>query len=184
MIIGADASPDREIMTKSAVLYSSYALKRVYYSAFSPIPSPAARLPLKAAPLVREHRLYQADWLIRYYEFGVDEIFAGGDGMLDLAVDPKRAWALRHLDLFPLDVNTAARENLLRVPGLGVRVVDKILASRRHGALRLSDVARLTRRIGALRPFITTLDWRPRRELDAMPALASREPKQLDLFAA
>jgi putative DNA modification/repair radical SAM protein len=184
MIIGADAAADREIMTKSAALYSSYALKRVYYSAFSPIPSPAASLPIKPAPLIREHRLYQADWLLRYYDFGVEEIFNGGDGMLDLKIDPKRAWALRNLHQFPLDVNTAPREMLLRTPGLGVRVVDKILAARRHGQLRLADIARLTRRIGGIRPFLTTPDWRPRRDLEpAKLTLPLAEPRQLELFA-
>ncbi len=185
MIVGADAAPDLEIMTKSAALYASYALRRVYYSAFSPIPSPAAGLPIKPAPLIREHRLYQADWLLRFYDFAIDEIFDGADGMLDLKIDPKRAWALRNLHRFPLDVNTAPREMLLRTPGLGVRVVDKIIASRRHGQLRIADLARLTRRIDGIRPFITTPDWRPRRELDRAKALsAPAGSQQLDLFAA
>ena len=115
IIVGADDTTDREIVARGANLYSSYALRRVYYSAFSPIPQPAAALPLKPAPLMREHRLYQADWLMRYYGFAADEIFEDGPAMLDLGVDPKRAWALRHRDLFPLDVNTrAARDAAAR----------------------------------------------------------------------
>jgi putative DNA modification/repair radical SAM protein len=182
IIVGADAATDRDIVTRGANLYSSYALRRVYYSAFSPIPQPAAALPLKPAPLMREHRLYQADWLMRYYGFAAEEIFEDGPPMLDLAVDPKRAWAMRHRHLFPLDVNCAPRELLLRIPGLGVRVVDKIIASRRIGALRLADVARLTRRIAALRPFLITPDWTPRGEFrpDGPPP---PPPRQLDLFA-
>ena len=185
MIVGADASRDREIVLRGASLYASYGLRRGYYSAFSPIPESAAALPLKPAPLMREHRLYQADWLLRFYAFGAEEIFdPAGDGMLDLAMDPKRAWALRHLHLFPLDVNTAPREMLLRTPGLGVRVVDKLIAARRLGALRLADVARVCRRIEGVKPFLATPDWRPTRELDRPERLKPRPPQQLDLFAA
>ncbi len=182
IIVGADASTDRDIVQRGATLYSSYALRRVYYSAFSPIPQPAAALPLKPAPLMREHRLYQADWLLRYYGFAADEIFDDGPPMLDLAVDPKLAWALRHRDLFPLDVNAAPREMLLRVPGLGVRVVDRIVSSRKLGALRLADLARVCRRIALVRPFLLTPDWTPRG--DAAPdALRPPAPRQLELFA-
>jgi predicted DNA-binding helix-hairpin-helix protein len=100
--------------------------------------------------------------------------------MLDLAQDPKRAWALRHRDLFPLDVNRAPREMLLRVPGLGARVVDRILAARRLGALRYDDMARLCKRIAMVRPFVVTPDWAPRA---LMSPDAVRAPVQLDLFA-
>jgi putative DNA modification/repair radical SAM protein len=180
IIVGADDTTDREIVTRGATLYSSYALRRVYYSAFSPIPQPAAALPLKPAPLMREHRLYQADWLMRFYGFDSHEIFEDGPPMLDLAQDPKRAWALRHRDLFPLDVNSAPRELLLRVPGLGVRVVDRIVASRRLGRLRLADVARLTRRIADVRPFLVTPDWTPR---GGFAPEKVKPPQQLELFA-
>ena len=131
---------------------------------------------------MREHRLYQADWLLRYYGFEADEIFDDAAPMLDLVVDPKRAWALRNTHLFPLDVNRAPREMLLRVPGLGVRVVDKIVAARRLGALRLEDVARVCRRLSHVRAFITTPDWRPR-GLETPDAAARRAPTQLELFA-
>jgi putative DNA modification/repair radical SAM protein len=183
IIVGADATTDQEIVARGANLYSSYGLRRVYYSAFSPIPSPAAALPLKPAPLMREHRLYQADWLLRYYGFAPEEIFAGASPMLDLQLDPKRAWALRNPHLFPLDVNRAPRELLLRVPGLGVRVVDRLLAARRLGALRLDDVARVCLRIGAVRPFLTTPDWRPNGRETPETLARARPPQQLELFA-
>src|SRR6476620_9548200 len=136
MIVGADPTDDRTILATSASLYGAYRLKRVYYSAFSPIPDAARALPLKAAPLMREHRLYQADWLMRFYGFEHDEIVAGSDGMLSLEVDPKLAWALAHRERFPVDLNTAPRELLLRVPGLGVKSVGRVLQARRVRRLR------------------------------------------------
>jgi putative DNA modification/repair radical SAM protein len=167
LIVGADTATDDVVLTTSASLYKNYALKRVYYSAFSPIPEASRFLPAKSPPLQREHRLYQADWLLRYYGFTVPEITEGGDaGMLDLDIDPKLAWALKHRALFPVDVNTAPREMLLRVPGLGTRAVDKILAARRHMRLRLDDLARLTSGLKRLRPFLITLDHRPTRLID------------------
>ena len=180
IIVGADASTDRDIVERGASLYANYALRRLYFSAFSPIPTPSPALPLKPAPLMREHRLYQADWLLRFYGFEPHEIFEDGPPMLDLAQDPKRAWALRHRDLFPLDINRAPREMLLRVPGLGARVVDRILAARRPGALRYDDLARLCRRVALVRPFVLTPDWRPQ-GLETPDK--ARAPVQLDLFA-
>src|SRR5215207_6268642 len=101
MIMGADGADDATILSTSAQLYGAYRLKRVYYSAFSPIPDASSSLPLKAPPLVREHRLYQADWLMRFYGFQAQEIAAGqSDGMLSLEVDPKMAWALAHPERF------------------------------------------------------------------------------------
>ncbi|ODT79530.1 MAG: putative DNA modification/repair radical SAM protein [Pelagibacterium sp. SCN 64-44] len=162
MIVGADDANDAAILTRAAGLYSGYRLKRVYYSAFSPIPDASARLPLQPPPLLREHRLYQADWLLRFYGFAVPEIVAGGEGGdLDLVIDPKLAWALKHRQHFPLDINRADREMLLRVPGLGIRAVDRIVAARRHHRLRLDDVARLTASIAKVRPFIAAADWSP-----------------------
>ena len=129
MIIGADAADDRAVLGTTANLYASYGLRRVYYSAYSPIPDAALLLPPAAPPLVREHRLYQADWLLRFYGFELDEIMAGGeDGNLDLGIDPKLAWALKHRERFPVDVNRAPREMLLRVPGLGAKTVDRMLS--------------------------------------------------------
>jgi predicted DNA-binding helix-hairpin-helix protein len=162
MIVGADATSDDGILKASARLYGSYRLRRVYYSAFSPIPDSPAALPSQKPPLMREHRLYQADWLMRFYGFGQKEILAGNPhGMLDLAIDPKLAWALRNRALFPVDVNRAPRETLLRVPGLGTRAVDRILSARRHRRLRLEDVGRLAKSIARLRPFIVAEGWSP-----------------------
>src|SRR3954470_16305072 len=136
MIVGADSASDQTILNTSANLYGSYHLKRVYYSACSPIPDASRALPLRAPPLVREHRLYQADWLMRFYGFDVGEIVGGTQGMLPLDIDPKLAWALRHTERFPLDVNRASREELLRVPGFGARAVERIIATRRLSAIR------------------------------------------------
>jgi putative DNA modification/repair radical SAM protein len=160
MIIGADASDDRAVIETSAHLYSAYKLKRVYYSAFSPIPDSSAALPLKAPPLVREHRLYQADWLMRFYGFESGEIVRASDGMLDLDMDPKLAWALRNRDQFPVDINRAEREMLLRVPGLGVKTVQRILAARRVRAIRSDDLVRLRVPLQKVAPFVTLPDIR------------------------
>jgi putative DNA modification/repair radical SAM protein len=164
MIIGADASSDRTILDTSANLYGSYKLKRVYYSAFSPIPDASRSLPLAAPPLMREHRLYQADWLLRFYGFSVEEI-AGGSGMLPLDIDPKLAWALQHRDWFPLDLNRASREQLLRVPGLGTKAVDRILVARRHRLVRSDDLGRLHVSPSKVLPFVVLPDHRPKLKL-------------------
>lgn len=187
LIVGADGAPDTEILSRSASLYGGYGLRRVYYSAFSPIPDSSGVLPVSKPPLMREHRLYQADWLMRFYGFSAPEIGDGAtDGMLDLAIDPKLAWALRHRDQFPVDVNTASREALLRTPGLGVKSVDRIIAVRRYRTLRLEDVARLTRSVDKVRPFIVALDWTPGGLTDAADLRArlapARQPTQLSLF--
>jgi predicted DNA-binding helix-hairpin-helix protein len=120
MIIGADEANDRDIIARSASLYASYGLRRVYYSAFSPTPSASQSLPLRRQPLMREHRLYQADWLMRYYGFAAKEIVDGaGNGMLDLERDPKLAWALRNRALFPIDVNPRSARDTPARPRLG-----------------------------------------------------------------
>jgi len=185
VIVGADQSRDAEILRASASLYASYRLKRVYYSAFSPTGHASASLPSRPVPLLREHRLYQSDWLLRFYGFGVDEL-AGAmpDGMLDLAIDPKLAWALQHRGRFPVDVNKAPREDLVRVPGLGVKAVARIVAARRSGALRLGDVARLTGSIARARPFLCALDWHPGGGLDdaGLRARLAPQPEQLSLL--
>ncbi len=154
LIVGADDATDRTIMAKSVVLYSSYKLRRVYYSAFSPIPDSSGLLPLKAAPLMREHRLYQSDWLLRFYGFNAEELFVRPDGMLDLQIDPKLAWALQHRELFPVEINRAPREALLRVPGLGVKAVKRIVAARRARTIRLEDLQRLRVPLQRVLPFI------------------------------
>jgi putative DNA modification/repair radical SAM protein len=154
MIVGADATDDRRILGTSATLYGAYQLKRVYYSAFSPIPDASRALPPAAPPLMREHRLYQADWLMRFYGFAHDEIVGADDGMLALDIDPKLAWALRHRERFPVDLNRAPRELLLRVPGLGVSSVDRLLQARRARVLRLDDLARLRVPLKKVLPFV------------------------------
>jgi putative DNA modification/repair radical SAM protein len=185
VIVGADDTTDEAVLQSSATLYDSYKLKRVYYSAFSPIPEASTVLPLKPPPLRRENRLYQADWLLRYYGFAVEEIAAGGqDGMLDLDIDPKLAWALKHRASFPVDVNTGPREMLLRVPGLGKRAVDRIVSARRHTTLRLDDVARLTAGLKRARPFLIAADHRPVALTDRADLRARLAPpaRQLGLF--
>jgi predicted DNA-binding helix-hairpin-helix protein len=137
---------------------------------------------------MREHRIYQADWLMRFYGFAPKEVQGAADeqGMLPLDVDPKLAWALKFRDSFPVDVNRAPKDMLLRVPGLGTRAVDRILSSRRWRRLRLDDIARLTLSISKVRPFITTADWRPTllTEKADLRRLIAPEQQQLELFAA
>ncbi|MEP7241251.1 MAG: putative DNA modification/repair radical SAM protein [Devosia sp.] len=183
MIVGADSTDDTGILRRSASLYAGYGLKRVYYSAFSPIPDASSALPLSPPPLMREHRLYQADWLMRFYGFAADEIALEG-GFLDLRIDPKLAWALQHRELFPLDINRADRDLLLRVPGLGVRSVDAILSSRRHHRLRLEDLGRLCASPKKVRPFIVAEGWSPGATLDsaALRQSLTPAPVQLSLF--
>jgi putative DNA modification/repair radical SAM protein len=182
MIIGADTANDQTILNTSANLYGSYKLKRVYYSAFSPIPDASRSLPLAAPPLVREHRLYQADWLIRFYGFDVGEIAEQTEGMLSLDIDPKLAWALRHRDRFPIDINRASREDLLRVPGFGTKAVDRIIATRRVTSVRSADLARLNVFRNKALPFIVLSDHRPAPHLLDAAGLAERfKPKPAQL---
>lgn len=189
MIVGADAATDRDIVTKAATLYDRFALRRVYYSAFSPIPEASAVLPLQRPPLMREHRLYQSDWLMRFYDYAPGEVAAAADpatGMMPLDIDPKLAWALKFRERFPVDVNRAAREDLLRVPGLGVKAVNSILKARKWRRLSLDDVARLTVSVAKVRPFIVAEGWRPvllTDRADLKPLVAPKR-EQLELFAA
>ena len=182
MIVGADATPDRRILDLSSQLYGSYGLRRVYYSAFSPIPDASAALPPSAAPLVREHRLYQADWLMRFYGFDVSELATGGTGMLDLQCDPKLAWAIAHRERFPVDLNRAPREMLLRVPGLGLKTVARLILARKHRALRLDDLARLRLPIGKISAFVVMADHHPGALLDRAVLRVAKD-SQADLFA-
>ncbi|WP_440978383.1 putative DNA modification/repair radical SAM protein [Sphingomonas pseudosanguinis] len=187
MIVGADAATDRDIVGRAATLYDRFRLRRVYYSAFSPIPDASAVLPLQRPPLMREHRLYQSDWLMRFYDYQPKEVAAAADeatGMLPLDIDPKLAWALKFRQHFPVDVNRAPREMLLRVPGLGVKAVDRIIATRKWRKLRLEDVGRLTVSITKLRPFLIAEDWRPvalAERADLKP-LVKPKTEQLELF--
>jgi putative DNA modification/repair radical SAM protein len=189
MIVGADAATDGDVIQRAAGLYGRFQLRRVYYSAFSPIPDASAVLPLQRPPLMREHRLYQSDWLMRFYDYKPAEVAQAADsatGMLPLDIDPKLAWALKFRDRFPVDVNRAPRAALLRVPGLGVKAVDAILAARKWRRMRLADVARLTASVAKVRPFLIAEDWRPvalSDRADLRPLVAPRR-EQLELFAA
>lgn len=186
LIVGADDSSDASIMDTADTLYRSYRLRRIYYSAFSPIQRASARLPNRAPPLMREHRLYQADWLMRYYEFSLEELGqAMPGGRLDLQVDPKTTWALANRDRFPMDVNTADRHLLLRVPGLGVRVVDRIISSRRHRRLRYEDLKTMGATLKRARHFICTVDYRPPLvdpNSDGLHRALTTAPQQQSLF--
>ncbi|MEP7206927.1 MAG: putative DNA modification/repair radical SAM protein [Casimicrobiaceae bacterium] len=185
VIVGADPSTDAAILDTAQTLYASYRLKRVYYSAFSPIPDASTRLPAKPPPLVREHRLYQADWLMRFYGFDATEILTPETPNLDLEIDPKLAWALSHRDRFPVDVNRADREMLLRVPGIGVRNVKRILALRGKRALRYADLVKLRCDLAKARAFVVTSDYVPRGPEPASDALRpgrARAPEQFALL--
>ncbi len=162
MIVGADSANDATILLTSSALYTGQRLRRVYYSAFSPIPDASSDLPLQAPPLIREHRLYQADWLMRFYGFSPAEITApASGGMLDLELDPKLAWALSQRQHYPVDLNRAAKAWLLRVPGLGVGSVERLLAARRVRRLRLADLQQLRVATSKVLPFVELDDYHP-----------------------
>lgn len=186
MIVGATDASDAVLLRTSASLYSEQRLRRVYYSAFSPIPDASNVLPPVAPPLLREHRLYQADWLMRFYGFGAHELTTAATPNLDLDVDPKLSWAMRNRERFPVDVNVATREELLRIPGVGVRSVKRMLAARRWRRLRLDDLVRLQVAMSRARPFITTADYTPGRFGPESPTLLHRvrSVSQLDLWSA
>ena len=186
LVVGATPTSDAVILHTASSLYKTHRLRRVYYTAFSPFQHADPRLPPQAPPLVREHRLYQADWLVRHYGFAHHELTTHDRPNLDLDVDPKQAWALRHREVFPVDVNRADREMLLRVPGMGVRAADRVLAVRRSHAVTLRDLARLRVALGRARPFIITADHNPALAwLDGeLLAQRLRPPKQLSLFDA
>ncbi len=188
MVVGATETSDTAILATATTLYSKFGLRRIYYSAFSPFQNADARLPLKAPPLVREHRLYQADWLMRFYGFKATELTTAEHPDLDLTRDPKMAWALRNRSFFPLDVNLASREALLRIPGLGYRNVERILSIRRYHRLTLADLAKLRVAMNRIRPFVLTSDFNP----DALSIDSLQLPErivpppsaQLSLFSA
>ncbi|MDY6367118.1 MAG: putative DNA modification/repair radical SAM protein [Clostridia bacterium] len=154
MIIGASPESDASILKLTEGLYSIYKLKRVYYSSYIPTNFDTSLLPVKATPKMREHRLYQADWLLRFYGFTADEITEEG-GNLPLDCDPKCAWALRHLNLFPVEVNTAPLDVLLRVPGIGVNSANRIIAARKYAKLDFDALKRLRVVLKRAAHFIT-----------------------------
>ena len=184
MIVGATPTADQEILTTSVSLYNQYGLRRVYYSAYSPIPHADSRLPGKSPPLVREHRLYQADWLLRFYQFDVKEIVSDLHPNLELDIDPKTAWALRNPGYFPIDVNMATREQLLRIPGMGVRTIQKILAIRRYKKLTLQDLLTLRVTWKRAKAFTIAKDYHPGNLTDSEQLVKQLrpEPKQLELI--
>ena len=191
MIVGADSSNDSVVLRKANQLYKSFKMKRVYYSAFSPIPDSSSDLPLKPPPLVREHRLYQADWLLRFYGFGVDELTQTTEqnrdpGMLALEIDPKLAWAISHRELFPIDVNKADYESILRVPGIGVINARRLVKQRKVSAIRYQDLSKLRLPIDKIKYFVQTIDYCPNiASLESVHFAELFKPakeKQLSLF--
>ena len=162
MIIGATNESDKDILQLSTSLYSRQSMKRVYYSGFIPVNAYDSRLPaLKQAPLVRENRLYQADWLMRFYGFGVDEIVDDSYPNLDLEIDPKLAWALRHPEVFPIDLNKADISLILRVPGIGVKSAKLIVLARRHGKINSSLIKKMGVVMKKAQYFITCNELTP-----------------------
>ena len=185
MIVGATEASDATILDAASALYAGPRLRRVYYSAFSPIPDASPTLPPAAPPLLREHRLYQGDWLMRFYGFRAGELTTPDAPNLDLGLDPKLGWALRNRDRFPVDVNRASGSELLRVPGLGARNVKRLLQIRRWHRVRLADLVRLKVQMRRALPFVITADHTPHLlrtdSLDLRDRLAPAR-QQLDLF--
>lgn len=187
MIVGATETPDTEILKTADELYSGHRLRRVYYSAYSPIQHADSLLPAKSPPLVREHRLYQADWLIRFYGFDASELVVREDQNLDLDIDPKLAWALANRGQFPVDVNRADRAKLLRIPGIGARNVKRILSVRRHQALTVDDLKKMRVAWKRARSFVITADHNPALgDLDRvnLRTLIAPKARQLTMFEA
>ncbi|GIZ52290.1 putative DNA modification/repair radical SAM protein [Noviherbaspirillum aridicola] len=184
MIVGADATDDSTILGTAENLYGAYKLKRVYYSAFSPIPQSPAALPQQPAPLLREHRLYQADFLLRGYGFRAAELLPAS-GNLALDIDPKLGWALAHREQFPVDLNRAEPELIARVPGIGLRSARRLVELRRLRQIRYADLARLRCSMDKLKPFIQTADYRPSGDSVSSERLRqamSEQPQQLGLW--
>lgn len=185
MIVGATPSTDATILKTSENLYGSFKLRRVYYSAYSPIPFAHALLPVTRPSLVREHRLYQADWLLRFYGFKSEELTTLNAPNLSLDLDPKTSWAMNHRGFFPVDVNTAPREDMLRIPGIGVRNVERLIQLRRFHKITLLDLAKLRIVIGRAKYFVTTADHNPdvfKLEKLSLGSLLKPKDQQLSLF--
>jgi putative DNA modification/repair radical SAM protein len=184
MIVGADASDDQTILGTAETLYGSYKLKRVYYSAFSPIPQSPSSVPSAPPPLLREHRLYQADFLMRGYGFSAGELMPVA-GNLALDIDPKLAWALANRAQFPLDLNRADAALLPRVPGIGIKNAKRLVELRRLRRIRWEDLSRLRCGLRKLAPFVITADYAPPQG-EAPSELLRRHladaPSQMDLW--
>ena len=187
MVVGATETNDATILSLASDLYGTHGLRRIYYSAFSPFPKADSRLPIQAPPLVREHRLYQADWLMRYYGFLAGELTTPAQPNLDLRVDPKLNWALRNREKFPIDINRGTREELLRIPGIGYRTVARILSIRKYHKMRLEDLKKLRVFLRRAKAFVTTEDFSPEvGELDSVELETgfAEAPVQMSLFEA
>lgn len=189
IVVGASESSDTTILTKAQQLYKDFKLRRVYYSAFSPasFTDPVIRDRPKTSPM-REHRLYEADWLIRHYGFRSHEVTEGlADGNLDLEKDPKLAWALRNRHMFPVDINRASKSLLLRIPGIGVRSVGRIITTRKFRKIRLEDLKRLKVSLVRAKWFVITADHNPdvfRLDRANLPDVFAKPKKQPSLFDA
>lgn len=184
MIVGADAADDRNILQTAQTLYGAYKLKRVYYSAFSPIPDSSSALPAQPPPLLREHRLYQADFLLRSYGFRAEELFQD-KGDLPLDIDPKLSWALSNRAVFPVDLNRAPELLIARVPGIGIRNAKRLVELRQMRAIRYQDLIRLRCSIKTLQPFVVVQDYRPglaEAASDKLRRMLSSNPQQLSLL--
>ncbi len=184
MIVGADDADDHTILDTAQTLYRSYELKRVYYSAFSPIPDSPTTVPLQPPPLLREHRLYQADFLLRSYGFRAEELL-DGPGNLPLDIDPKLSWALRHRDQFPVNINTASSRMIGRVPGIGIRNAKRLVELRRARRIRYQDLIKLRCNMETVKAFVETADYRPAvKELPSTTLRGALSPRseQLALF--
>jgi putative DNA modification/repair radical SAM protein len=186
MIIGASDATDAEVLFAAASLYARQNLRRIYYSAYVPVPAASSGLPEIAPPLIRERRLYQADWLMRDYGFSPGDLAPPDAENLDLSVEPKLAWALRNPHRFPVDVNRAPKMELLRVPGFGRRTVDAVLETRRRSRLHVADLGAMRVPLARALPFVIAEDHRPR----ALPSgiLTLTDPRerwqQLELFSS
>ncbi len=160
MVIGATPENDKDILQTADRFYKDFSLKRVYYSGYIPINNQTNMLPLIGTPppIIRENRLYQTDWLMRFYGFSVDEIVNDKHPDLELDIDPKLSWALRHIQLFPVDVNTAAYKLILRVPGIGMQSAQKIVAARKFGRLHIHQLRKMGIAYNRAQHFIRCAD--------------------------
>ncbi|WP_222909777.1 putative DNA modification/repair radical SAM protein [Pseudomonas sp. DNDY-54] len=184
MIVGADTTDDSTILHTAQSLYGDYRLRRVYYSAFSPIPHSPKTVPFEAPPLLREHRLYQADFLMRGYGFKAHELLAG-PGNLPLDIDPKLAWALSNREHFPVDLNRAEPSLIARIPGIGILSAKRLVALRRQKRIRFEDLTRLRCSLEKAKPFVITQDYRPSlayRDSGTLRQQHSEGPAQLALW--
>ena len=186
MIIGASPETDYTILTLSQNLYDHFSLKRVFFSAYIPI-GKNPLLPVSAPPLLREHRLYQADWLLRYYGFRADELLSSDNPNFSTLIDPKCEWALRHPELFPAEINTAPYQMILRIPGIGVRSAKKIIKARRYTKLRFEDLKKMRISIKRAQYFITVNgktynNMRLKSEYSAAALLAAEGYSQISFF--